>query len=146
LSEKPKIKLPHHVKVFIENELREYKIKKAQLKQLKQDRQDIYYKSRQAVNISVQSGEPGDPTSAAGILAERTDQKIKDLEFWIGRIDSGLAACTERERKLIETRYFNPAEPTDEEVMVYLGFGYRNDYFDTKFRALGRIAKMYELI
>lgn len=134
-------RIPDHVKRYVEGELREYRTLKAELEQLKQDRADIYNRFNQPKWEPVKGSHPGDPTSAAAILLEQNSQRTAAIERRLKRMEAGLRACTTKERKLIETKYFNETEPSDDEVMGYLKI-YRKNFYNIKFSAIGRIARV----
>src|SRR5690554_2230932 len=128
-------RIPDHVKRYVEGELREYRTLKAELEQLKQDKADIYNRFNQPKGEPVKGSHPGDPTSAAAVRLETISRKAANIERKIKKIENGLDNCSTEEKKLIRFRYFSVHEPTDEETIYYLYYGYRNKYFKTKFKS-----------
>ena len=138
-------KIPYHVKVYVEGELRIYRMLLAKLDQLKKDQEDIYQRHSQPKGEPVKGSHPGDPTATAALLLERNSEKIEEIEKRIKRIESGLWACADRQRELIEIKYFSAAEPSDEEVMDYMRIGNRNNYYKIKFGGLAKIARKMQI-
>lgn len=137
------MKLPGHIKNFVEGELRQYRINKINLEQLKAEKQDIYHRTRQPKGEPVQGSHPGDPTFSAAVVLEKTEGLIRYYETRIAKVDLGLSMCTDAEKRLLDCRYMGAYEPTNEEAMAYLRFGNRNTYFSTRDRALAKIAKAF---
>lgn len=139
------MKLPRHIKRFVEEELRQYRIHKINLEHLMGEKDDIYNRTRQPTAEPVRGSHPGDPTYTAAVMLEKTEGLIRYYETRIAKIDLGLSMCTDAERELLEYRYMSAYEPTDEEAIIYLRFGNRNKYFSTRDRGLVKIARAFGL-
>lgn len=136
-------KIPWHVKVFVEGELRAYRENKIELEKLRNDRQDTYYRSRQRTDEPVQGSHSGDPTYSKVVQLERIEGMVVYLERRISCVDAGLKMCTREERELLESRYMGEYEPTDQETIYCLRYGFRNKYFKIKDAAILKIAKAF---
>lgn len=108
------MKLPGHIKSFVEGELRQHRINKINLDRLKQEKQDIYHRTRQPTQAPVRGSHPGDPTLSAAVMLEKSEGQIKYYETRIAKVEMGLAMCTDQERLLLECRYMGAYEPTNE--------------------------------
>jgi hypothetical protein len=128
---------------FLESELREYRTAKIRVRQLKQEKQAMYHKSRPPSRELVRGSHPGDPTSAAAIRIINIDKNIREYETQIAKIEAGLEMCNLRERELIKNKYFTSYEPTHEQNMECLRYGNRNTYYNTRDEAFRKIARAY---
>ena len=141
-----RIKIPGHIRTFVEGELREYHALLAKARRLKQEKDDIYNRTRQPIGEPVKGSHSGDPTSSAAIMAEKIDRQIVQSEYRIAKVNAGLSECTAQERELVEIRYLQAYEPTDEEAMAHLRYGNRGAYFNAKFSAIRNIANAWGLM
>ena len=139
------MRLPGHVRAFVEGELRQHRVNKISLHRLKRERDDIYHRTRQPNREQVKGSHSGDPISAAVIMAEKTDRMIDAYELRVTKVEAGLEMCTVSERRILQARYMEEYEPTDEEVINYLRYGRRNTYFETRDKGLSKIAKAFGL-
>lgn len=111
---------------FLEDELREYRILKIKLQQLKQAR----------ANMKLD-------TEAAEIWLKNILKNIRACESQIVKIETGLAMCTVEEEELLRNKYFCKPEPNHEKNMMDLCYGNRNTYYRTRDRAFKKMALAY---
>lgn len=137
------MRIPGHVKGFIIGELRTYRENKIELKKLKKEKEDIYHRVHQPTREPVKGSHPGDPTYSKVVQLEKTDAMIIYLERRVAIIETGLAMCTEEERKLLEYRYMQECEPTNEQTAEYMRYGDRNKFYRVRDAAIAKIAKAF---
>ena len=137
------MQIPGHVKSFILGELRAYRESVKKLKRLKKDKEDIYQRSRQQMHEPVMGNHSGDPTYTKVVQLETIERKIIYLEHRVAIIETGLAMCTEEERILLEYRYMQEYEPTNEQTSIYMHYGDRNKFYRVRDSAIAKLAKAF---
>ena len=136
------MKIPWEVKSLIISELRFYRGNKIQLEKLKNDKEDIYHRTYQPAEQPVKGSHPGDPTYSKVVKLQEIEEDIFYLEKRVRNIETGLKACSKEERKLLEYRYMQEYEPTNEETADYMCYGDRNKFYRVRDSALKKIAKV----
>ncbi len=136
--------VPENVARYVKRELALYPTYREALVELEQDYQDLLCRSRQ---FSETPGS-GHLIDIVGRTVERMQEielRIAERRGMIRKIDKGLAILDEEERRLIKTRFFNPAAFSNEQVMVQLGYTNRNRYYGVLNRALYKFAIVFGL-
>jgi hypothetical protein len=137
------MQIPGHVKGFIIGELRSHRGNKVELEKLLKDKKDIYHRSRQPNDEPVKGSHSGDPTYSKVVQLERVERMIAYLERRISCVEDGLRICTPEEKKLLEYRYMQEYEPTNEETADYMHYGNRNKFYWVRDAAIAKIAKPF---
>jgi hypothetical protein len=136
------MKIPWEVKSLIISELRFYRGNKIHLEKLKKDKEDIYHRTYQPAEQPVKGSHSGDPTYSKVVQLQEIEEDIFYLEKRVRNVEAGLAMCTEEERKLLEYRYMQEYEPTNEETADYMRYGDRNKFYRVRDSAIKKIAKV----
>lgn len=140
-----KYHLPIHIKKYIESELKLYRTYVKSLEELQKDYVDLLHRGRQ---ISLVPGGNGEQDKTGMIVAKlrEIEEKSMNRAQRIEAIENGLSILSDEERKLVEARYFEYPDFSDELIMSQLHYGYRNTYYEIKKRALYKFAVILALI
>lgn len=104
----------------------------------KEEMESLYPSLISSYNETIRGSDISKPTEKYGIIRAEKELKLR-------QINRALSILSPEERKLIETKYFDPSQPTDVEVYMECGFSQRN-YPRIKYRALRKVATALNII
>lgn len=135
--------LPKKIQRRAEAELRAHRENIILLDIRKKDLEMSYSLSRRVGDEPVRGSHRSDPTSRAAVQAVMLKGEITKLEARIEKVKCGLRMCTKEEQEILEMRYMGRVEPTDQDVIIALGYGFRNKYYELRDKGLTKIAKAF---
>ncbi len=127
-----RVEIPHHVRKYIETELRMYKAYLSAIHLIDEELGEIYQTQFKREGTPVQGGEISNEPLSKTLRIDALESEKKDKLSRIRKVDEGLKLFPPRSlnRRIIEVKYFSGNDWSPEQIMAQVGIGRRNAYFE----------------